>query len=23
MQAALGPVGGSCGACHDAYRQPQ
>ena len=20
MQAALGPVGGSCGACHDAYR---
>jgi cytochrome c556 len=23
MRAALGPVGGSCGACHDAYRAPQ
>lgn len=23
MRAALGPVGGSCGACHDDYRQPQ
>ncbi len=23
MQAALGPVGGSCGACHDAYRAPE
>ena len=22
MRAALGPVGGTCGACHDAYRQP-
>lgn len=23
MQAALGPVGAACGACHDDYRQPQ
>jgi cytochrome c556 len=23
MRAALGPVGGTCGACHDAYRAPQ
>ena len=23
MQAAVGPVGATCGACHDAYRQPQ
>lgn len=23
MQAAVGPVGAACGACHDAYRQPQ
>lgn len=22
LQAALGPVGGTCGACHDAYRAP-
>jgi len=23
LRAALGPVGGTCGACHDAYREPQ
>lgn len=23
MQAALGPVGAACGACHDTYRQPR
>jgi len=23
MRTALGPVGGTCGACHDAYRAPQ
>jgi cytochrome c556 len=23
MRAALGPVGGACSACHDAYRAPQ
>ena len=23
MQAALGPLGASCGACHDDYRQPE
>lgn len=23
LQAAVGPVGGACGACHDDYRQPQ
>ena len=23
MQAALGPLGASCGACHDDYRQPR
>ena len=23
MQAALGPVGAACGACHDDYRQPR
>lgn len=23
MQAALGPLGATCGACHDAYRAPQ
>lgn len=23
MRAAIGPVGGTCGACHDAYRAPQ
>ncbi len=23
MRAAMGPLGGACGACHKAYRQPQ
>ena len=23
LRAAIGPVGGTCGACHDAYRAPQ
>jgi cytochrome c556 len=23
MKAAMGPVGGACGACHKAYRKPQ
>lgn len=23
LQGAMGPLGGACGGCHDAYRQPQ
>jgi cytochrome c556 len=23
LRASIGPVGGACGACHKAYREPQ